>query len=135
MPSARRDPPFILALGLRGGSSFSHVNLLRGDVAPRSIPGLKWLPGDDATRAFFGRFGWKEVDAFFPALTAWLLARQPAREGDARPGLYGFRALRPTAGWGEEGLQSAQARPPLASSADRRAGRVDVYSARLAALG
>ena len=63
-----------------GARRFSHVNLLRGDVALRHLLGWKRLPGDDATRAFFGRFGWKEVDAFFPALTTWLLVRLPVRE-------------------------------------------------------
>ena len=63
-----------------GARRFSHVNLLRGDVALRHLLGWKRLPGDDATRAFFGRFGWKEVDAFFPSLTTWLLVRLPARE-------------------------------------------------------
>ena len=63
-----------------GARRFSHVNLLRGDVALRHLLGWKRLPGDDATRAFFGRFGWKEVDAFFPSLTTWLLVRLPVRE-------------------------------------------------------
>lgn len=63
-----------------GARRFAHVNLLRGDVALRHLLGWKRLPGDDATRAFFGRFGWKEVDAFFPALSVWLLGRLTARE-------------------------------------------------------
>lgn len=60
-----------------GARRFAHVNLLRGDVALRDLLGWPRLPGDDATRAFFGRFGWKEVEAFFPALTQWLLERVP----------------------------------------------------------
>lgn len=47
-----------------GARRFSHVHVLRGDVALRHLLGWKRLPGDDATRAFFGRFGWKEVNAF-----------------------------------------------------------------------
>lgn len=62
-----------------GARRFAHVNLLRGDVALRELLGWKRLPGDDATRDFFGRFGWKEVETFFPALTQWLLARLPAQ--------------------------------------------------------
>ena len=49
-----------------GARRFSPVNLLRGDVALRHLLGWKRLPGDDATRAFFGRFGWKQVDAVPP---------------------------------------------------------------------
>lgn len=63
-----------------GARRFAHVNLLRGDVALRHLLGWKRLPGDDATRAFFGRFVWKEVDSFFPALSVWLLERLPTRE-------------------------------------------------------
>lgn len=62
-----------------GARRFAHVNLLRGDMALRELLGWRRLPGDDATRAFFGRFGWKEVEAFFPSLTQWLLARLPGQ--------------------------------------------------------
>lgn len=60
-------------LGVAAGARrFAHVNLPRSDVALRELPGWKRWPGEDATRAFFGRFGWKQIDAFFPALNAWL---------------------------------------------------------------
>ncbi|WP_277559064.1 IS1380 family transposase, partial [Ereboglobus sp. PH5-10] len=63
-------------LGVAAGARrFAHVNLLRSDVALRELLGWKRWPGEDATRAFFGRFGWKQIDAFFPALNAWLLAK------------------------------------------------------------
>jgi hypothetical protein len=58
-----------------GARRFAHVNLLRADTALRELPGWKRWPGDDATRAFFGRFGWGQIDAFFPPLTAWLLGK------------------------------------------------------------
>jgi hypothetical protein len=58
-----------------GARRFAHVNLVRSDVALRQLLGWRRWPGDDAVRAFFGRFGWKEIEAFFPALTQWLLAR------------------------------------------------------------
>jgi hypothetical protein len=37
---------------------------------------------------FFGRFSWKEVDAFFPALITWLLVRLPVREATLEAGLH-----------------------------------------------
>ena len=49
-----------------GARRFSHVNLLRGDVALRHLLGWKRLPGYDATRALFGRFGWRRSMRFFP---------------------------------------------------------------------
>ena len=36
----------------------------------RHCLGWKRLLGDDATRAFFGRFGWKDIEAFSPALNS-----------------------------------------------------------------
>jgi len=60
-----------------GARRFAHVNLVRGDVALRTLLGWRRWPGDDAVRDFFGRLGWKQIEAFFPALTAWLLAKLP----------------------------------------------------------
>ena len=62
-----------------GARRFSHANLLRADLALRELLGWSRWPSDDALRAFFGRFDWRHVDAFFPALTRWLLDRLPAR--------------------------------------------------------
>jgi hypothetical protein len=64
-----RNPPLVLALGARGGAALLARQPVRGDVALRHLLGWKRLLGDHATRAFFGRFGWKKVDAFFPSLT------------------------------------------------------------------
>jgi hypothetical protein len=58
-----------------GARRFAHVNLLPADVALRGLLGWRRWPGEDATRAFFGRFGWRQIDAFFPALNSWLLGK------------------------------------------------------------
>jgi hypothetical protein len=59
-------PAFWLGVAA-GAQHFAHVNLLRADVALRGLPGWRRWPGDDATRNFFGRFGWSQNEAFFPA--------------------------------------------------------------------
>jgi hypothetical protein len=62
-----------------GARRFAHVNLVRGDVALRQLLGWRRWPGDDAVRDFFGRFHWKQIEGFFPALTQWLVAKLPAQ--------------------------------------------------------
>jgi len=62
-----------------GARRFSHANLLRADLALRALLGWSRWPSDDAIRSFFARFKWRQVDAFFPPLTRWLLDRVPAR--------------------------------------------------------
>jgi len=63
-----------------GARRFAHANMLRADLALRELLGWARWPSDDAIRAFFGRFDWKNVEAFFPPLTRWLLGRVPAQE-------------------------------------------------------
>src|SRR5687767_6292607 len=60
---------------MAGARRFAHLNIVRGDVALRHLLGWRRWPGDDAVRAFFGRFGWKEVEEFFPGLMQWLLGK------------------------------------------------------------
>jgi hypothetical protein len=62
-----------------GARRFAHVNLVRGDTALRGLLGWRRWPGDDAVRDFFGRFGWRQVEEFFPALTTWMLSKLPAQ--------------------------------------------------------
>lgn len=62
-----------------GARRFAHVNLVRGDVALRELLGWRRWPGDDAVRDFFGRFQWKQIEAFFPSLTGWMLAQLPTQ--------------------------------------------------------
>ena len=68
-------------LGVSAGARrFAHTGLLRADAALRQLLGWSRWPSDDAIRAFFGRFDWKSVEAFFPPLTRWLLERMPAQD-------------------------------------------------------
>ena len=65
---------FLLSVAL-GAKRFAHLNGLRSDTALLGLLGWKRWPSADATLSFFARFDWKQIELFFPPLTAWLLGK------------------------------------------------------------